>query len=640
MSVRMRMRVAGAAATLMVAAVVLVASTTAASAATTTISSAGPLTNIGISTDLNCSVNHTGDTSGEWYGDTACGTLLASGGTLYGPSYIPAGGSASPRTTWTEVSQSAVTGSGTSGDPYKIVTVATAGASGLQVTETDTYVIGEESYRNDVTVTNTGAANATGVLYRGGDCFLQDSDFGYGIYSNTSGAVTCTTDLAAGSRIEQFLPLTAGSDYFEGYYNTLWANIGTQNPLPNTCDCATNEDNSIGLSWNLSLGAGAAQTFSSIVTFSPLGQQPLTLTKTADAGSVAAGGSDGYTITANNPNAGPVTLTTLTDTLPTGFSYQSGTTSGATTTDPGIVGQQLTWSGIVVPGGGSASVHFGVTASSTAGIYTDDAEGTASGVTIVGTGDTAPVTVTSSPTSTGVTTSLSGGGNSGTAISVLPNSAVTDSATLTGTNAATATGTVTYNVYSNNSCTGTPVSAGVAQTITTPGTLPSSASVSLATPGTYYWQAVYGGDASNLGSSSTCGGEVLTVLQPRAAGAFLVGDKSAGNLQVGNKVNFWGAQWWKNNALSGGPAPAALKGFTNSPITAACGVNWTTRPGNSASPPGTLPSQIVVIVTSKATQTGSTISGNTVHVLLVNVGPGYGPGPGHAGNGTIAATIC
>ena len=33
-------------------------------------------------------------------------------------------------------------------------------------------------------------------------------------------------------------------------------------------------------------------------------------------------------------------------------------------------------------------------------------------------------------------------------------------------------------------------------------------------------------------------------------------------------------------------------------------------------------------------------SQNTVHVVLVNVGPGYGPDPGHAGNGTIAATIC
>jgi hypothetical protein len=53
-----------------------------------------------------------------------------------------------------------------------------------------------------------------------------------------------------------------------------------------------------------------------------------------------------------------------------------------------------------------------------------------------------------------------------------------------------------------------------------------------------------------------------------------------------------------------------------------------------------LPSQILVIVTSKATRHGSTIRGNTVHVVMVNVGPGYGPAPGHAGNGTIASVVC
>ena len=373
----------------------VVASPSVAGAATTDITSSGPLTDIGISTDLNCSVNHSGDTSGEWFGNTACGTLLASAGTLYGPASIPAGGSASPRTAWTPVSQTAVTGSGTTSSPYKVVTVAAAGTSGLQVTETDSYIVGQESYRDDVTVTNTGATSASSALYRGGDCYLQNSDFGYGTYDSATGAITCTTSLTPGSRIEQMLPLTAGSNYFEGFYNTLWGNIGTQNQLPNTCDCSIDEDNSIGLSWGVSLGAGASRTFSSVVTFSPLGVEPVSLTKTADAGSVPAGGTDGYTITATNPNAGPVTLATLTDTLGAGFSYRSGTTTGATTANPSISGQTLTWSGVVVPGGGTASVHFGVTVATTPNTYTDDAEGTATGVTVAGTGPAAPVTVTS-----------------------------------------------------------------------------------------------------------------------------------------------------------------------------------------------------------------------------------------------------
>jgi hypothetical protein len=360
------------------------------------ITSSGPLTTIGTTSDLNCSVNHTGDTAGEWYGGTACGTLLSSGGTLYGPANIPAGGSANPRTGWTPVSQTSVTGSGTSADPYKVVTVATGGA--FQITQTDTYVVGEESYRNDVQVTNTGSASATGVLYRAGDCYLQDSDFGYGIYSSTTGAITCTPDLTPGSRIEQMLPITSGSSYYEGFYDSMWAAIGTQNPFPNTCDCSTFEDNSIGLSWNFNLASGASQTYSSIVTFSPLGSQPVALTKTADSANVTGNGTDGYTITATNPNATAVTLATLTDTLGTGFGYQTGTTTGATTTDPAVSGQALTWDNINVPASGSATLHFNVTAPNTAGTFTDDAEGTATGYTVVGTGASAPVTVTPAQT--------------------------------------------------------------------------------------------------------------------------------------------------------------------------------------------------------------------------------------------------
>ena len=114
--------------------------------------------------------------------------------------------------------------------------------------------------------------------------------------------------------------------------------------------------------------------------------------------------------------------------------------------------------------------------------------------------------------STTTTTSLSGGGQSGSSISVPAGTAVTDTAALTGTNASTATGMVTYSVYSDSGCT-TAVSTGTAETISTPGTLPASGPVTLSTPGTYYWQATYSGDSANDSSASTCGatGEVETV---------------------------------------------------------------------------------------------------------------------------------
>jgi large repetitive protein len=133
------------------------------------------------------------------------------------------------------------------------------------------------------------------------------------------------------------------------------------------------------------------------------------------------------------------------------------------------------------------------------------------------------VETVTSPAATTTSTSLSGGGQSGASISVPEGTAVSDTASVSGTNASTATGTVTYSVYSDSGCT-TVVSAGTAQSITIPGTLPASSPVALGTPGTYYWQASYSGDSANAASMSTCGSEVETVTSPVVA---LVGPPSA-----------------------------------------------------------------------------------------------------------------
>lgn len=116
------------------------------------------------------------------------------------------------------------------------------------------------------------------------------------------------------------------------------------------------------------------------------------------------------------------------------------------------------------------------------------------------------------PAATTVTTSLAGGAKTGTVITVPSGTAVQDSATLAGANAATATGTVTYTVYSDAACSAV-AAAGAAQAIGSPGALPSSKAVTLAAAGTYYWKASYSGNANNAASASTCGpaGEVETV---------------------------------------------------------------------------------------------------------------------------------
>ena len=377
-------------------------SLTSIALANQSITSSGPLTRILITDQLNCGVSHTGDTSPEFFGDTACGTFLVAGagGTgsqLFGPTSVPAGGSAAPRTSWTQVSQSAVLGAGTSADPFRVTTVADAGTTGLRVTETDSYVVGQEAYRTDVAISNSGNAAQNVIIYRAADCFLQNSDFGFGRVDAVTGAVACTTSQAADARIEQWFPITAGSHFFESGFNTVWARIGAKLPFPDTCACASNIDNGAGLSWSLIIPAGQSLTVSHFTTFSPLGLAPLSTTKTADAATAAGGASDGYTITIHNPNASAATLTSITDTLPAGFTYTAGSSTGVTTTNPGISGQTLTWAGpFSVPASGDVMLHFNVTVATTTGVYFNNAGGEAGAIPVAPTGPTAAITVTGS----------------------------------------------------------------------------------------------------------------------------------------------------------------------------------------------------------------------------------------------------
>lgn len=122
-------------------------------------------------------------------------------------------------------------------------------------------------------------------------------------------------------------------------------------------------------------------------------------------------------------------------------------------------------------------------------------------------------------------------------------------------------------------------------------------------------------------------------------GAFTVGDLSS---PIGAHVLFWGSQWVAVNALSGGPAPSAFKGFANnvSSQPPTCGSTWTSRPGNGSNPPATVPSFMGVLVPTTVTKSGSKISGDVWAIVIVQTDPGYGPSPGKKGTGTVIANFC
>ena len=159
--------------------------------------------------------------------------------------------------------------------------------------------------------------------------------------------------------------------------------------------------------------------------------------------------------------------------------------------------------------------------------------------------------------------------------------------------------------------------------------------------------------ASFAGSTSygpSSASSSATVFDLNGQGAFVVGDISAGAPTQGNMVNFWGAQWARHNAFSGetGRVPSAMKGFADNLTTSGsftdpaslCGGTWTTSTGDSVSPPPTVPQYMYVIVSSSVTQSGSVITGNIEHVVVIRVNPGYGQNPGHAGTGEVVGVIC
>ena len=109
--------------------------------------------------------------------------------------------------------------------------------------------------------------------------------------------------------------------------------------------------------------------------------------------------------------------------------------------------------------------------------------------------------VTVNANAPGITTLLSSN-------SVAIGDLVYDSATLTGATS-NAGGTVTYTVYSDNACSQNPQDAGT-KTVTN-GVVPDSNSITFNSAGTFYWQAVYSGDANNNDATSVCTSEQLVV---------------------------------------------------------------------------------------------------------------------------------
>lgn len=443
--------------------------------------------------------------------------------------------------------------------------------------------------------------------------------------TNASGDASCPVTVAEGTGSYAVTATFAG----DGGYLTS-TDSGTFNVTAQATTTATG---------NVTANAGAATTFSATLTSgtTPVAGKTITIGAGAQScsGVTDATGTASCSITLNQA-VGTYTIT-ATFAANGGYLGSSGTgtltvqkvptTTSYTGATQSLEGATATLSAHVTGAPDGAAVSFTVGAESCTGtlaggnascqVTIADAPGASYKVTATYAGDAThttssdftPFTVISPVTATHVA-----------AVGpLLAGSSVALSATVTPSSAP---GTVTFSSGTTTLCTAT-LSSGAA-----------SCSATFAQSGMYTVTARYPGNGLYLPSSDST--PVLVYALAPGGGSFVVGDKSASGA-----VTFWGAQWSKLNTLSGGAAPNAFKGFALNPSAAKCGVPWSTDPGNSSPPPvGPLPAYMAVIVTSKATQSGSQISGNTVAIVIVKTDSGYTNDPGHAGTGTVVATLC
>jgi outer membrane protein assembly factor BamB len=178
--------------------------------------------------------------------------------------------------------------------------------------------------------------------------------------------------------------------------------------------------------------------------------------------------------------------------------------------------------------------------SATTGGFVDSSPAVADGMVYVGSEDgklyAFGLPFTASPT---ISTQASAGGPLGT-------SSVTDTATVSG--GASPTGTVTFRLFSNDTCT----SQVFTSTNNLSGGTATSGAFTPAAPGTYYWTAAYNGDANNNTATSACNeaNESVTIW---AATTTLVTQASAGG-PVGTQVT-------DTATLSGGTNPTGTIEF-------------------------------------------------------------------------------
>ena len=245
-----------------------------ANAAPATVTIAGSPLTIVIGDETSMEVYNSTVPGGGQYFPTDCtagetadsGVFAGIGGVIYGPDFgqHPCGSATgSFPTPWTKVSLSPVTGTGTSGSPFTVVIVVDAGATGLRLTDTITYVNGASAANIALAFSDTGNAAVTWDTFIGADLYLASSD---------SGTPALVGGAAAGKDCQfqnytiLFGNATPNDRYSANGYGTIWSEISAGN-LSNTVATGC-LDNGIANEWTgRTLNPGGTTAINTSISF-------------------------------------------------------------------------------------------------------------------------------------------------------------------------------------------------------------------------------------------------------------------------------------------------------------------------------------------------------------------------------------
>lgn len=288
------------------------------------IKSSGPLSSIYIDEDLACQVQALGDTGPSFFGGTepgACGTFVAftegenvfpgESRNLWGPS--PPGG-VSPEADYELAGQTPVGGSGTEANPFVVTTHVRAideeAIEVAELTETDSYVTGQDFYTTKITITNPSFATLKGTLYHAGTCSLSGLASGFGAQNMPSaGSVACTIEPNNNpqARLMAFTPLvTSGfplnsAHFFESSSSAVWKGVSPKGtPFPNTIEATTPQHNGMGLSWPLEVGSVESASNTATLQFTTTVSPSSPPTSSSSAGAYVSNGQVPVAISAVN----------------------------------------------------------------------------------------------------------------------------------------------------------------------------------------------------------------------------------------------------------------------------------------------------------------------------------------------------